>query len=89
MWLALLIKKTDHFFCSSTNAPVHLIHELANTYKFFIKPTLHIGHPFCYDNIIFMSSAAVVISFKPNVSCNTSSTPGEINSGAFGPMRIS
>ena len=36
-----------------------------------------------------MSSCTVVINFRLNVSWRTFITPSEINSGGFGPMRIS
>lgn len=44
-----------------------------------------------YDsaNIAFISSSAVVINFRPNISTSTSKTPSDMNSGGFGPIRMS
>jgi len=44
-----------------------------------------------YDsaNIAFISSSAVVINFRPNISTSTSKTPSDINLGGFGPIRMS
>lgn len=47
--------------------------------------------PSFYDsaNMAFISSSAVVINFRPNISTSTSKTPAEMNSGGLGPIRMS